>query len=351
MAEKKLDEYLNNPDEMPTDEDSVEEFIRQMGDDTQDAPEADDDTDKDAPEDKAKEPEPDKDDADKDADKAKADDATKDDDKAEDELQKVIKTRDGKHEIPYSVLEAERERTRKLNRELEELKAERQRIEEERKQQEKANTQDDPGQSSDKDTFDLEAYREEFGDEAAEAEKARREQLQEMRDTQKRLEKELESNRTWREQQEAKAKETAQQEEDRLQNEVNEAIDSIPELSKWMNDEDPMWDAAVALDNRLQKDPAFKDYTLKQRFETVVERLTGKQPAPKTKDLEKDVDEKLAAEEAAARSAPNSLSDLPGGMPADQAESDTLERMTPSQLEAKLAKMSQSEIDEYLSRL
>lgn len=348
MAEKKLDEYLSNPDEMPTDEESVEEFIRQMGDDgAEEAADTDDEAGKEPPEeaDKKPDPEPEKKDE-------SAKDNDKDDDKAKHEPQPVIKTRDGKHEIPYSVLEAERERVRKLNRELEELRAERERIEEERKQQEQATTQDDPGKSAEKDTFDLEAYREEFGDEAAEAEKARREQLHEMRETQKRLEKELESNRAWREQQEAKAKETAQQEADRLQNEVNEAIDSIPELSAWMNEGDPMWDAAVALDNRLQNDPAFKDYTLKERFETVVERLTGKQPAPKTtEDLEKAADEKLAAKEAATRTAPNSLSDLPGGMPADQAESDTLERMTPSQLEAKLAKMSQSEIDEYLSRL
>ncbi|MDF0750286.1 hypothetical protein NLU14_08590 [Marinobacter sp. 71-i] len=351
MADKRLDEYLSNPDEIPTDEESVEEFLRQMGDDGADeasvTDDKDDDDGKKPPEEAEKKPDPE---PEKKDDPAEGDD--KDDDKAQDEPQSVIKTRDGKHEIPYSVLEAERERVRKLNRELDELKAERERIEEERKQQEKANTQDDSGKSADKDTFDLEAYREEFGDEAAEAEKARREQLHEMRETQKRLEKELTDNRTWREQQEAKAKETAQQEADRLQNEVNEAIDSIPELSKWMNDEDPMWDAAVALDNRLQKDPAFKDYSLKDRFETVVQRLTGKQPAPKTtEDLEKAADEKLAAKEAATRTAPNSLSDLPGGMPADQAESDTLERMTPSQLEAKLAKMSQSEIDEYLSRL
>ena len=112
-----------------------------------------------------------------------------------------------------------------------------------------------------------------------------------------------------------------------------------------------MWDAAVALDNRLMNDPAFKDVPIRERFETVVQRLTGK-PSEKTQpNLEEDVEEKLAEKEKAARSAPNSLSDLPGGVPSDQSDNDAVDRMSPAQLETKLTRMTPDEQEAFLARL
>lgn len=351
----KFDEYMENPESLPTDEEAVEEFLKSMEDTEEPAPvseeeaaaaaEAEGDADVTAT---------DKDDSDAKA-KAEAEAKgadTKDDDSGKDDdnqTQPVIKTRDGKHEIPYSVLEAAREEARKLRTKLDQYEKEREQLERDKP----APTTDnqDTATSSDKDEFDLDAFREEFGDEAAEAELKRRKELDSIREKQQRLEQELAANKEWREQQERQTKQEQEKAEEQLQKQVDEAIDSVPVLREWMNAKDPMWDAAVALDNRLRDDPAYRDYSLQQRFEAVVEKLTGQKPNPKPEDLEKDVDKKLAAKDAADRSAPNSLSDIPGGVQADQSDSDSLERMTTGQLEAKLAKMSAEDVEAYLARL
>lgn len=337
---------LNNLDDLDVTEDNVDELINQLGQESE-TDEADADTDKDT--DQGAEKEKGEADADAGDDTKKPGDADTDakdtpaDEKAtqDDEPQRVIKTRDGKHEIPYSVLESERQKNAELQRKLDELKQRQQALGD--KAPEKKPDQD-TGKSADKDDFDLEAFREEFGDEAAEAEVKRRIKVEALEKRQVQLEAELAENKKWREDQEAKSRQTAA-------DQVNEAIDSIPTLRDWREKDDPMWHAAVALDQRLMDDPEFKDMSFQQRFEAVVQRLTGQKPKPTEKDLEKEVDTKLAEQEAAGGSVPNSLSDIPGGVNTDQSESDTLERMTPTQLESKLEKMSPDELDAYLARL
>lgn len=349
MSQGKFEEYESNPASLDVDEDNVEALITQMGQDS----EAEDDTGtddadtataSDDSDDKAKE----------DAGQTKADDDTaaadQDDTKAEDkgkqddEPQRVVKTRDGKHEIPYSVLERERQRNLELQRRLDEN--ERQMRELQNKAPEKKDDQD-TGQSADKDDFDLEAFREEFGDEAAEAEQKRRQKYADMEKRQAKLEQELEDNRKWRQQQEAKTKQD-------MESEINEAIDSIPELRGWRDDNDPMWEAAVALDNRLMKDPEFTDLSYRDRFVKVVERLTGRKASDtKTDDTsaQEALDKTLAEQEKSRGKAPSSLSDIPGGHAADQSEQDTLERMTTAQLERKFESMTPEQQSEYLARL
>lgn len=250
--------------------------------------------------------------------------------------EKVIVTRDGKHEIPYSVLANERARNVQLQRELEELK---------KAKAEEAVTEDPSetdGQSTDMDE-DLEFFKEEFGEEAAEAERKRRARYAEMEKRQKELEQKIEENNKWREQLETKR-------EDEIVNEVNEAIDSIPQLREWRDSDDPMWQAAVALDNRLSQDPDNSGLSFKERFSMVVERLTGQKPTQKPEQNTKAaLEQKLA--QTKPSSLPNSLSDIPGGQAPAQSETDSLEALTTSQLEAKFEKMTPEQQAEYLARL
>lgn len=327
----KLDEYMKDPDSLQMDEAMAESLIAAMVDEPAEDAETQEVTPDEKPDQKPE------------ADKAEPETAK---DEPKDEPQQVIKTRDGKHEIPYSVLETERQRTRELQRQLDEARARQTQFEQQQSQEPQ-----EPGPSAEKDDFNLEAYRDEFGDEAAQAEQSRRQQLQQLRESQQRLEKELADNKVWRAKQEQSERQREQQAQDVLTNEINEAIDSIPELSTWRNDEDPMWDAAVALDNRLMNDPAFKDVSIRERFETVVQRLTGKPSDKQSPSLEEDVEQKLAEKEKAARSAPNSLSDLPGGVSPDRSENDAVDRMSPMEIEAKLSRMTPDEQEAFLARL
>lgn len=262
---------------------------------------------------------------------------------AEQPKPQVLVTRDGKHEIPYSVLEHERNRSRELQRELDAIKAEKA---SQALQKPEAAPQDEPGTSTDMDEESLAAFREEFGDEAADAEIKRRAHYSNLEKRQKDLEKDLQEQKKWREDQEAKSQQT-------VLSEINEAIDSIPELRNWRDESDPMWDAAVALDNRLQNDPKFTGLSFRERFGVVVERLTGrKSQNSNTPSAEELLEQKLKQkEQSASRSTPSTLSDLPGGQMPDQSVTDTLERLTPSQLEAKFATMTDDQQNEYLSKL
>lgn len=261
--------------------------------------------------------------------------------KAEDPpAQPVIKTRDGQHDIPYSVLENERRRAADLQRQLNELLAAK------ASQGTQTSTKDpaETGLSAETDEQELVLFEEEFGKDAAEAERKRRERYAKLEQRQKELEQEVADSRKWREAQKAKS------EQDEL-SEINATIDSIPELQSWRDSGDPMWDAAVALDNRLQKDPAFQNKPLRDRFNAVVEKLTGRKANKIEPDQDALLDKKLSESAQRSRIAPSSLSDLPGGHVPDQSEYETLERLSTSQIGAKFERMTPEQQNEYLARL
>lgn len=321
-------------------EDNVEALINGLGTEGEPSPE-DDDTDDKAEADSKKPDEGDKPEAE---DKAKEADDKGEQDKPDDkpEERPVIKTRDGKHEIPYSVLERERREKGELQRQLDEIQRQQQALE-----QKKPEAPKDPGTgaSTDTDEMSIDAIREEYGDEMAKIETDRRQQIADMEQRQKALEDELTASRKWREDQERKAQQS-------VVSEVNEAIDSIRELREWRENDDPLWAAAEALDTRLAQTPEWEGKPLRARFEAVVEKLTGRKPNQDTASNDKALDEKLAEQERSATTKPpSSLSDLPGGQPPDVSESETLDRMSSAQLEAKFNKMTPEQQEEYLARL
>lgn len=262
----------------------------------------------------------------------------------------VVKTRDGKHEIPYSVLEAERRRARELQAELEEV---RRQIKQAAPAAAASETPAETGEEQQAAKDHLQALIEEYGEDheivaAFRAERARTE----------RYARDLDELKAWRDKQE-RSSQVAEAVS------VEEAIDSVFSdtrkpgetsiLRQWQQEGGPLWDAAVAVDVRLQNDPEHRHLPLTQRLEKVVEILgfkPNKPPAPNAgnaANLAETVERKLAEKDKAPL--PRSLSDLPGGEFSDQSEHDALERMTPSQIQAKFDRMTPTEQEEFLARL
>lgn len=255
----------------------------------------------------------------------------------------VVKTRDGKHEIPYSELENARREARELKQQLEELK----------RQPATLPIETPDTTDTGKVEIDEQALIDEYGEELAKPIIALHKQNQQ-------AQREIAELRQWRQEQ-AQAREADEA------TTVNEAIDTVfadrtkpgevSILRKWQQDCDPLWDAAVALDNRLLQDPAWADKPHRERFEEVIQRLghapEPAEPAGDTKnpeDLKAKADAKLAAK-ADETSVPRSLSDLPGGAPPDQTLIESIERMSPKDIEAKLASMTPEQQEEFLARL
>lgn len=282
--------------------------------------------------------------ADADADKAKTEPGDGQGE-GEGESKQVIKTRDGKHEIPYSVLESERRRARDLEQKL----ADQERQLEEMKQAAAgAGKGDSTGTTDTGQEFDLEALRDEYGDEYVQPLEALQQQIIAQRE-------ELRESREWRESQQKEAQKS-------IEDQVEEAIDLVfvdsrdpgkPSiLRQWQESKPALFNAAAAMDATLREDPAWAAKPFRQRFEHIVTEL-GHAPrkAPKTdqNDEQKELDRKLAEKDRYRL--PSSLSDLPGGDFPDQTFTETIDRMSPKELEAKLASMTSDQAEEFLARL
>lgn len=150
---------------------------------------------------------------------------------------------------------------------------------------------------------------------------------------------------------------TAEQAEKvRVQNDVQDAIDSIPVLAHLQSNDAEAWAEVVALDNSMRAMPKFQGLSLKDRFEKVAaayQAATG--PIQVTtantqpKDLTKEADRLIAA--GANRVRPASLSDIPGGATPPVDERAALENMSSAELGASFERMTEDQQQAYLARL
>lgn len=193
------------------------------------------------------------------------DDKTQDPDPSpgQKEEETSILSADGKHQIPYSVLRRERDARRSmeaenaaLQRQLDELK------------------QQKPGEASpatdlpdlDPEDPELKALEEEFPEIAKVNKAARAENL--------RLRQELESTRAKVEEIAKERDEEKARQQQAVVEEVNTVIDANPVLRYLRAEGDEkLWNAAVEIDQRLQKSPVWADRPMSERFAKVAERL------------------------------------------------------------------------------
>ncbi|MCG5537866.1 hypothetical protein [Halorhodospira sp. 9622] len=271
---------------------------------------------------------------------------------ADDEPERVVKTRDGRHEIPYSVLEGARKQATEYQREAERL---RQELEQLRQGQapsqgaQAAPQQDggspDSGEKGGTEELDLEAFRRDYGDELAKPLEVLYRQNQQLREEIERRHQQAEER-------------VQQTEQQRIQAEVDQAKAAVtdangkPVLIEWEQSGDPRYAAAVALDEQLRANPEYQDYSLEDRFREVVKMLgVSTASQPNTEDVTAAAARRLQEAERASDNTPNSLSDLPGGAAAGVSESEEVERMSATQLAEKLDRMTDAQREEFLSRL
>lgn len=251
-----------------------------------------------------------------------------------------VLTKDGKHVIPYNVLERERERASRAEQTIKELEA--------RLQQSAAG---DPNGAADKGAVDISQ------DDLDELEQEIPEVAKVIKHLMGKLNEATGVITQLRDEQERTKQVRAQEEAD----EFEAAINSTSHLKGWrdkaFSKEAPdrtMWDRAVKVDSMLREDPEWSDKPYSERLAQVEKTVTamyGMNVAPpktdKQPDLKTVADEKLKGK---GGDVPTSLSDIPGGNPPAQGYAETLENASTVALGQKFLNMTVEQQEAYLAR-
>lgn len=274
-----------------------------------------------------------------------------------------IMTRDGKHQIPYSVLEAERRRANEasqrelaaqqlasqersrseaLERQLAELSDKAKAVQE---QAAGGKTDTTPGVESIISAEELEALRDDAPDLAA------------VFDRMKDAIVELQASAT-------KSLETAERSQRELQDErnrrateqVNEAIGNNPKLVYARAEKPEVFNAIVEVDDWVRQQPAFNGLPLGERFAKSVAMYEAAHgqinvPGHAKPDTKTVSDAAAAAIAKASATVPNTLSDLPGGSLPPKSEVDAIGSLNTVDLQQRLMDMDPGQIDKLLARL
>lgn len=304
-ALKDLDYYAANPDEMPTDPDQIAALMAQMDGDP--APEQ----------------------AENDAtagvevtegEKEETEEAPQ---QVEDEA--PIASKDGKHTIPYDVLKSERERRKAAEQAMQELQARIDAMQQTGKPQEQAQ-----GEAS---VDDLDSMAEDFPAVAKLLAHTRK------------LEQQLQTVAQRMEQEDRQRQEATMAE-------VRAAVDANPTLLHWEHNDPDRWAAAIEADTKLQASPAHRGLTLEQRLAKAVEIVDAfygpDSAAPRAQAKPQNSPPKKAA---AAKEAPRTLSDIPGGAVPASDPVEEFAQMSADRLGAQMANMTPDQISALLNRL
>ena len=305
-ALKDLDYYAANPDEMPTDPDQIAALMAQM--EGNPAPEQ----------------------AENDA-TAGVEEAEGEDEKTEEAPQQVdeeapIASKDGKHTIPYDVLKSERERRKAAEQAMTELQARIEAMQQTGKPQEVADDEASPDELDDM-ANDFPA-------------------VAKLLAHTRKLEQQLQSVSQRIEQEDLARQEASM-------SDVRAAVDGNPTLLHWEHNDPDRWAAAIEADTKLQASPAHRGLTLEQRLAKAVEIVDAfygpdtAAPRAQAKPQEKPA-KKVAA---AAKSAPRTLSDIPGGAVPASDPVEEFAQMSADRLGAQMANMTPDQITALLARL
>lgn len=304
-ALKDLDYYAANPDEMPTDPDQIAALMAQM--DGTPAPEQ---AENDAT-------------AGVEATEGEQKETEKAPQQVEDEA--PIASKDGKHTIPYDVLKSERERRKAAEQAMQELQARIDAMQQTGKPQEVAE-----GEAS---TDDLDSMAEDFPAVAKLLAHTRK------------LEQQLQTVAQRMEQEDRQRQEATMAE-------VRQAVDANPTLLHWEHNDPDRWAAAIEADTKLQASPAHRGLTLEARLAKAVEIVDAfygpDTTAPRAQAKPQNSPPKKAA---AAKDAPRTLSDIPGGAVPASDPIEAFAQMSADRLGAQMANMTPDQISALLNRL
>jgi len=265
-----------------------------------------------------------------------------------DEHASAVSTKDGKGTIPYSVLKGARERASTLHAENEVL---RKQIEEITQRASQATTPAEKTQSLDVMDERIQVMRTQ-----AEAMRADFPELASMFETQAELlaenRKEIETLRGY-----ALAEETKRQanEARTVEEQVQDAIDGNPDISRWSAEGGPLWQAAVDADAMLRQNPEWAGKTYEERFEKVVAVVKALHPEAQVTSVpasdHKQSQVSTSKTPARAKAPAYTLSDIPGGMATTGGVMEQVETMSAAQINRMFMNMTPEQTAEYLSNL
>lgn len=285
-----------------------------------------------------------------------------------------VLTRDGKHVIPYTVLEQTRqqrqeleERNRQLEQELEQVRQSAQQSDQSRVQAQQALDKAEGRQQDvlerhdiqagdlpkkDDGTFDLESLRQEYPDEVVNVLAANNREVVALRQQVEALERDRQAQ--------------AERERQLTRTSIQEQIDSIPELAEVQAEGGRRWKMAVNVDNDLKEDPDWSQTSNRLRFHEVVHLMNGGRPRTPAEaeaaieaanqpprepsapvDPRERADERIQ-QQAGTRSAPPTHSDLPAGQKPAQSEQERLEQTDVMDLERDFS--GATDPDELINR-
>ena len=260
-----------------------------------------------------------------------------------------VLTKDGKHTIPYSVLESERSGR----------KAAEQLAQQERAQREQLQRQLDELQRQSRETPAQAAAREA----PAVDEVISDEQLNALKDEAPELAKLFEGligKIGAANERAARAEEQARKVNDDLaarrmseqERMVEDAIGSNPKLL-WARAEKPeVYDAIVEVDDWFRQTPQAAGLTLSQRLAKSVAMYEAANAPIEVPGFAKAVTSQIGVKDAAPQQrGPSTLSDLPGGSIPPRSEVDAMKDMDAATLQMRMLDMSDKQLDQFLARL
>lgn len=262
----------------------------------------------------------------------------------EDAKPEGIATRDGKHVIPFEVLEKERSRAADLERIAAEQAAQIEAYNTQASISQTKAEQDDGNAATlltEEQLVELEADLPSI----AAIFRAQQNQLKSFGNVVEQLNAERKSR------EEERARE--------VNNAVQKAIDANPKLIYLQSMKDVAWDRAASFDAVLRADPEWAGKTFDERFAKVVDlyeatygevKLPGQTPRePSQDELTKQAEAKL---KAAKVMTPKSISDIPGGtIPAVDEVVAAMNSKSGAELTADFMRMTPAQIDAALARL
>ncbi|EDA8687194.1 hypothetical protein KCE62_003484 [Salmonella enterica subsp. enterica serovar Newport] len=253
---------------------------------------------------------------------------------------KGILARDGKHVIPYDVLEAERAEKQRLTQRYEQQLAEEQRkIDLLTSQIKQAGMTPDP---------------------LPEQARISDEQIARIKEDFPEVANALTLMARKYDYLQAKVQGAQPQQEEKDNTAVTAALNATPDLVEWQQSDPDRFALAVHLDEKLQTDPAWKDKTLTERFAEVARRTRAAYgEAPSGPVVERDNQEVLAtaaekvakADADAATTVPDSPSDLGNTAAVPQDKFEQLLGASYADAEAVMSGMSDADIDAILEKL
>jgi hypothetical protein len=151
----------------------------------------------------------------------------------------------------------------------------------------------------------------------------------------------------------------------RINVDVQTAIDANPALVHWRENNPELYEEAKAFDNMLRQQPEWADRPFSERFDRVTKLVVASHDesvlppsAVKTAAAAKaaaltpeQVKAQALAKLAGAAPVPTTITDIPGGKPAEQNEQERVETMDITQLGAKFMRMTPDEQQAYLAKI